>query len=100
MGGSTNAGGEEFGSDDEGGRVSTEIEEELHESEAGDERTFAQVVDLTGQDGEEETGHDKAHELEFLAADDIDEEEGDVVAWQESERGDDDLETQTRFVNF
>jgi hypothetical protein len=71
--------------------VGTKVEEELEEGEARDEGTFAKMVDFTRKDSKEQTRHDEASELEPFTTDDIDGEEGKVVAWQESERSDDDL---------
>lgn len=49
------------------------------------------MVNLTGQDGEEERSHKEATKLEPLATDDIDSEESKVVAWEETEGSDDDV---------
>jgi hypothetical protein len=63
----------------------------LQESEGREEGTLSDVVDFTGQDSKEERGHEEATKLEPLAANDIDGEEGNVVAWQETEGSDDEL---------
>jgi hypothetical protein len=89
--GGANTGGEGFGGDDEGSGVSTKVEEELQEREACNKRSLSDGVDFTSHDGEEEGGHEETAELEPLAADDIDREERDVVAWQETEGSDDDV---------
>ena len=74
-----------------GGGVGTKVEEELEESEACEEGTFADVVDFTCEDAEEQSGHGEAHELESFTADNIDGEESEVVAGKEPKSGDDDL---------
>jgi hypothetical protein len=91
VGGGADTGGERFSGDDESGGIGTKVEEELQESEARQEGTLSDVVDFTGQDSKEERGHEEATELEPLAANDIDGEEGNVVPWQETEGSDDEL---------
>jgi hypothetical protein len=74
-----------------GSSVSTKIEEELEESEACEEGAFCDMVDFTREDGEEQGGHGEAHELQPFTTDNIDGEEGKVVAGKEPKSRDDDL---------
>jgi hypothetical protein len=64
----------------------------LEEGEADDEGSLADMINLTREDSEEESRSDKATELEPFTSDDVDREERKVVAWQETESGDDDLQ--------
>jgi len=89
--GSTNTGRERFSGNDEGGRVGTEVEEELHESEACNEWALSDMVDFSRENGKEERGHEEATELEPFTTNDIDGEEGEVVAWEETKGSDDDV---------
>jgi hypothetical protein len=79
-----------------GGGVGTKVEGELEEGEADDEGSLADMINLTREDSEEESRSDKATELEPFTTDDVDREERKVVAWQETESGDDDLERAKR----
>jgi len=49
------------------------------------------MVDFTGEDGKEQGRHGEAHELEPFTTNNIDSEEGKVVAGKESKSRDDDL---------
>lgn len=74
-----------------GCRVGTKIEEELEESEACEERSLAKVVDFTSENAQEERGHEEAHELEVLTTNNVDGEQGEIVAGKETKCRDDNL---------
>ncbi len=56
------------------------------------------MVDLSGEDAEEERGHEEAHELELFTSNNIDREEREIVTGEETEGCDDDL-VDSRSVN-
>jgi hypothetical protein len=74
-----------------GSGVSTKVEEELEESEACEEGTFSNMVNFTCENAEEHSCHAEAHELEPFTTDNIDGEEGKVVAGKEPKSRDNDL---------
>ena len=74
------AGGEDLAGDDEGGGVGAEIEEELGEHEDGEQSVRRKVLVGETHDHEEDGEDAEAHELNRLAAKDVDGEDGDPVA--------------------
>jgi len=71
--------------------VGTKVEEELQEREAGNERSLSEMVDLPSENAEEERGHEEAHELDLFTSNNVDREEREVVAREETESSNDDL---------
>ncbi|KAH9822789.1 dnaJ homolog-like protein subfamily C member 21 [Teratosphaeria destructans] len=79
VGGGAVAGGEALAGHDEGGGVGAEVEEELAEDVEGELAAGADVVVGEAPDAEEEGEDDEAGELDGLAADDVDEGDGEPV---------------------
>ncbi|CAG8725300.1 15248_t:CDS:2 [Acaulospora colombiana] len=71
--------------------VATKVERELKEGEAADEGIFAEMVDFTRHDREEECRREESSELELFTTDDVDGKQDKVVAWQEFKCGDNNL---------
>jgi len=87
------AGGEDFGGDNEGGRIRAKVEEELEEDEARDEtaRVLLERVVLARHDRKDNRVHRKPHNLDLLAPQVFDREQRKVVAREEPAHGDDDV---------
>ena len=89
MRGGTVAGRERLTRDDEGCRVGAEVLEEVREAveereRLGARRRRGELVVPEAHDDEEDGEHDEAHELDRLAAPSVDEQEGNVVPWDET----------------
>ena len=78
--GGTVAGGEAFTGDDEGGRVGTEVEEELGQDVECEEGVAREVVVGEADDYEEDGEHAETEELNGLATYGIDERDRDPVS--------------------
>lgn len=88
--------GEGLAGDDEGCGVRPEVLEEVREAvEEGEPLRRVvrrcELVVAEAHDDEEDGEDGKAHELDGLAAPRVDEEEGGVISWDKTSRGEDDV---------
>lgn len=92
--GGTVTGGEDLTGDDEGGRVGSEVLEELGSGEEEDEESDGVVLDgVVGEseDAEEDAGHDETDDLDADTTEALDGEDGGPVTGDGTEENDDDL---------
>jgi hypothetical protein len=89
VGGGAVAGGEALAGDDEGGGVGAEVEEELGQHVDGEKAVGGDVVISETHDDEEDGEDGEAHELDGLAADDIDSGHGEPVTGHGTSEHDD-----------
>lgn len=92
--GGTVTGGEDLTGDDEGGRVGTEVLEELGGGKEEDKESDGVVLDgvvSESEDAEEDAGHDETDDLDADTAEALDGEDSDPVTGDGTEKDDDDL---------
>lgn len=82
-------GGENLARDDERGGVGAKVEEELGEDEDGKQSVGREVLVGEAHDHEEDGEDAEAHELDRLAADDVDGKDGDPVTRDGAGKDDD-----------
>lgn len=91
MAGGSVAGWEALSWNDEGCAVGSEVEEELSQDVAGEETARADLVVGETHDAEEDGQDDEAHELDWLAANSVNESDGHPVTWDGTSADQDDV---------